>query len=64
MGTDDALVILALVAAAYEAVAHFTKEKVPYITSVINRFPWIARVALVGGAAVVSLDHFKVWNLL
>lgn len=59
-----AAIVLALAAAVYEAIAHFTRERVPYITRVVNtRVPWAIRAGGVLGAFVWALDHFQVVNI-
>lgn len=63
MGTDDVAIVVMLAAALYEGVAHFTR-KVPYITTLVNRLPWLARFGIVGGAFVWTIDHFRVLDLI
>ena len=63
MGTAEVAVLVGLLVAGYEAVA-VNFRKTPTITQVVNRFPKLARIALLVGAGAWSLDHFEVWDFI
>jgi hypothetical protein len=55
----DVAAALALIAASYEATAVWT-DKVPTITTLVNKTPKLVRAAGLAGAAAWALHHFRV----
>jgi hypothetical protein len=56
---DDIAVGVALAAAAYEAVAVWTR-RVPTITAITKRFPKLVRAVMVSATLVWAIFHFEV----